>query len=350
MGNTSKGKRKHRRELLAKMPTSAAVRPKAEPSELARLPVNYQEITDYYDRLGEAQPFALRRESFLRIEAVTGRPLICYVARTANVTSLAVAIDDSDLVGFTDLAHSVPGNEVDVLIESNGGSPEAAERIVRLLRARFRSIRFLVPGNAYSAATLVSFSGDSVVMSSMATLGPIDPQVNGIPARAILNAFATLEARLAREGPKALAAYVPLIAKYDLHLLEICKTAEELSKELAGSWLSQYMLKCPADDPRITSIVDYFASYDEHKSHSRSIDREKSKELGLAIENAEDTAGLADLIRSLHNQYAFWFDKTPFVKMFEDARGICWGRQQQNVSVQPPFGPAPQPGPPQRTN
>jgi hypothetical protein len=80
MGNTSKGKRKHRRELLAKMPTSAAVRPKAEPSELARLPVNYQEITDYYDRLGEAQPFALRRESFLRIEAVTGRPLFCYVA------------------------------------------------------------------------------------------------------------------------------------------------------------------------------------------------------------------------------------------------------------------------------
>lgn len=75
------------------MPTSALSSPNIEPSQLARLPVNYQEINDYYDRLGEAQPFALRRESFLRIEAITHRPLICYVARTANVApGLAVAI------------------------------------------------------------------------------------------------------------------------------------------------------------------------------------------------------------------------------------------------------------------
>src|SRR6266545_6051460 len=210
MGKTSKGKRQRKRELLAKMPTSAAL-PQVDPSRLDRLPVSYQEINDYYEGLREAQPFALRRETFLRIEGITRRPLICYVARTANVSpGLAVSIDDSDLIGFNDLVHSAPGKQVDVLIESNGGSAEAAERIVRLLRSRFDSIRYIIPGNAYSAATLVGFSGDSLVMSSISTLGPIDPQINGIPARAILRAFASLEDRLAKEGPKALTAYVPL--------------------------------------------------------------------------------------------------------------------------------------------
>jgi hypothetical protein len=37
-------------------------------------------------------------------------------------------------------------------------------------------------------------------MSGTGTLGPIDPQINGIPARAIRRAFETLEERLAAEG------------------------------------------------------------------------------------------------------------------------------------------------------
>lgn len=111
-------------------------------------------------------------------------------------------IDDSDLTGFSDLIHSIAGDALDVFIVSNGGSAEAAERIVRLLRGRFKSIRFLVPSNAYSAATLICFSGDEVVMGAVGTLGPIDPQINGVPARAILRAFENLEARLKTEGPR----------------------------------------------------------------------------------------------------------------------------------------------------
>jgi hypothetical protein len=353
MGKTSKGKRRHRRALLGKLQVPVQLSPPDDPSSETSLPVSYQQVNDYYQANPEGKPFDLRRETLNRIEATTGRPVICYVAKTANVASgLPTSIDDSDLIGFTDLVHSVSGKEVDVLIESNGGSAEAAERIVRLLRVRFDSLRFIVPANAYSAATLMCFSGDKVVMNSIATFGPIDPQINGIPARAIRRAFETLEKRLADEGPRALTAYVPLISKYDLHLLEMCKSAEELSKELAASWLAEYMLKCAKNDERVNTIVDYFASYDEHKSHGRSIDRAKCRELGLEVENVEETEGLADLVRSLHNQYGFWFDRTPFVKMFEDARGIGWGRQAQNVTIQLPVAvpPPSQPGPPARTN
>src|SRR6266542_2808622 len=209
-GKTSKGQRQRRRKILEAIHPIPAHPSQPDPSQLDKLPVSYQEINDYYEGFKEAKPFIMRKETFTRIEAITGRPLICYVAKTSHVAPiLPIAIDDSDLIGFTDLVHSVKGKEVDVLIESNGGSAEAAERIVRLLRERFDSIRFIVPGNAYSAATLICFCGDKLAMSETGTLGPIDPQIDGIPARAIRRAFENLEKRLAEEGPKALTAYVP---------------------------------------------------------------------------------------------------------------------------------------------
>jgi hypothetical protein len=302
-------------------------------------------LHDYYEQLGEAQPFTLRVETFRRIEAATQRPLICYVSKTRNVPQgVPSYIDDSDLTGFSDLIYSTSGNEVDVLLVSNGGSAEATERIVRMLRERFTSIRFILPANAYSAATLLAFSGEQLIMSSQATLGPIDPQLNGIPARAILRSFETLEEKFKTEGPGGLTAYMPLVMKYDLHMLEMARSMEEYSRELARTWLSTYMFKCPEDDERVTRIVAFFSDYDSLKTHGRSIDRTRARDLGLEVANTEATAGLDDLVRSLSNQYELWFDRTPFYKDFENARGIAWGRQIQTHTMQ-----AGQPGPPQRS-
>jgi len=196
------------------------------------------------------------------------------------------------------------------------------------------------------------FSGDEILMDSMATLGPIDPQINGVPAHSILKAFEKLEERLKNEGPKALTAYMPLIMKYDLHIFEICKNAQDLSKELAINWLSNYMLKCSKDDERINKIVNFFTDTELHKSHGRSIDRETANAKDLNVKKVEEIEGFADLVRGLYNQYEMWFDKTNFYKMYENARGINWGRQAKSVTFQlpiaPPSGfPIPQPGSPE---
>jgi len=315
-----------------------------DPSKLDRLPVTYQALSDYFGGQNRVNPFLLRKETFLRIESITGRPLICYVTRTSNLprgVPIPAYIDDGDLTGFGDLLQSTQGEAIDVLVVSNGGSAEATERIVRLIRERFKVVRFLLPANAYSAATLMCFSGDELLMDSLATLGPIDPQLNGVPVYAILKAFETVEERLKKEGPRALTAYMPLISKYDLHILELCKSAQELSKELARTWLSSYMLKCVEGDPRVTAIVEFFSDYPTHKSHGRSIGREKALQLGLTVTNAERVERLGDLLRSLHNQYQLWFDKTSFYKMFENAHGVNWGRQfTQAVMVSAPQSPA----------
>src|SRR5258706_219264 len=121
----------------------------------------------------------------------------------------------------------------DVLIHSPGGSPEATERIVALLRSRFRAdVQFLVPHSAYSAATMLVLSGNQIILHPSATLGPIDPQVNGLPARSIRRGFDKIRELLRSEGPEALPAYLPLIEKHSIEILEICDDSLKLSKEL----------------------------------------------------------------------------------------------------------------------
>lgn len=327
-------------------------KPKQDFSVLKQLPATYQALNDLAEK-GPVDTFGLRRETFVRIERITGRPLISYVAQTSNIAQGVPAhIEDSDLIGFDDLVRTTDGPNVDVFLISNGGSAEASERIVKLLRGRFTSVRFIVPANAYSAATLICLSGDEILMGASGTLGPIDPQIGGIPTRAILRAFDQVKEQLKQEGPKALPAYAPLLNKYDLHILEMCKSAEELSKELAETWLSTYMLKCDRADPRVATIVQSLTSYDHHKSHARGVDRGTARSLGINVTNTETVNELDELVRSLRNQYAFFIEMSPFYKLFENARGINWGRKTQEVTIQlpPNMVPQPQPGPPRRSS
>ena len=303
------------------------------------LPSSYGELQDFLAKNNNVNPFAVRQATFKRVEQETERPLLCYATKVLNVPpGIPAFIDDGDLIGFGDLIDSVQGDKADIFLISNGGSAEATERIVRRLRGRFNCLRFIVPSNAYSAATLMCFAGNQIMMLPEGTLGPIDPQLNGVPARAILRAFETLEERLAKEGAKALTAYVPLLQKYDLHLLEQCRSAQQLSEELARSWLSQYAMSKIAKE-EIDNAVDFFGNWDLHKSHGRSIDAETAKNLGIPVQVLENT--LANLVRSIHHQYAIFFDKTPFYKVYENSAGIGWGRQQVTQVVNLPL---PNPG------
>lgn len=109
-----------------------------------QLPFAYHEVTDHFVNAGKINPGELRQQTLQSIEELTGRPLLCYVAKTLENPHLvlptmtpldeATSIDDNDMLGFTDLIESTSSNVVDVLLVSNGGSPLAAERIVRMLR------------------------------------------------------------------------------------------------------------------------------------------------------------------------------------------------------------------------
>lgn len=284
--------------------------------------------------------FDLRKGCYEEIEKYRGRPLLVYATKFLEGVPQGApnSIDLSDVDGFTDLINSVKGNnEVDVLLHSPGGRPDATERLVGLLRVSFQEVNFLIPHSAYSAATMLALSGNHIILHPSATLGPIDPQINGIPARSIKRGFEKAKEKIAEEGPETLPAYIPLIEKYSLDLLELCDDSEKLSKELVSTWLKKYMFNGEKNAGRkISKAVKYFSDYDKHLIHSRPLSFEKLSEFGLKIELADET--LQDLLWEAYILLNGFFNVSLCVKLYESIHGkdgVSWGKQFQPVFVGP---------------
>ena len=73
--------------------------------------------------------------------------------------------------------------DVMLLLLSRGGSIEPAYQISKLCRSfAFKRFVAVVPRHAKSAATLIALGADEIHMGPLGQLGPIDPQIGGLPA------------------------------------------------------------------------------------------------------------------------------------------------------------------------
>ena len=79
---------------------------------------------------------------------------------------------------------------IDVILHTPGGLAIAALQIARALRAHQGRVSVFVPHFAMSGGTLIALGADEIVMSEHAMLGPIDPQINGMPAASIIKVAA----------------------------------------------------------------------------------------------------------------------------------------------------------------
>lgn len=79
---------------------------------------------------------------------------------------------------------------IDLILHTPGGLVIAAVQIARALRAHQGRVTVFVPHFAMSGGTLLALAADEIVMSPHAVLGPIDPQINGLPAASFLRVAA----------------------------------------------------------------------------------------------------------------------------------------------------------------
>ncbi len=188
----------------------------------------------------------------------------------------------SDKDGFIEVTQGLPAGPLDIILHSPGGTLEATESIVSILRDKFSPIRFIIPNIAKSAATMLALSGDEIVMASSSELGPIDPQFNfprtdgtivACPAQAIIDQFEGAVTELSKNSSK-LPAWIPILPMYGPSLYQDCKNAMKLSKEVVRTWLMDYMFKDLPKGKRVNrarKIVNYFANHKHFKSHGRKI-------------------------------------------------------------------------------
>ncbi len=90
-----------------------------------------------------------------------------------------------------------------LILYSNGGIIGSAYLIGQLCR-EYCNEKFVitVPRQAKSAATLLCCAADEIHMGSLSELGPIDPQINNLPALGLKNSIQHI-ANLVKETPEA---------------------------------------------------------------------------------------------------------------------------------------------------
>lgn len=67
--------------------------------------------------------------------------------------------------------------EIDFILNSPGGSPDDAFRIITSLRSNFEVVNIILPFWAKSAATLLALGGSQIVMNNFSEMGPLDMQL-----------------------------------------------------------------------------------------------------------------------------------------------------------------------------
>ena len=199
----------------------------------------------------------LRQLLILDIEAATGRPLVVYFSQ------LSKEIDHTDPDDLAEILSAISSDEADIIIQTPGGSVDACEKIVAVLKAKFKNYRVIVPSWAKSAGTVIALSSSQIVFGINSELGPIDPQwkING------------------NSVPCELVSADPAFPQ---HVRTMADLATKRMSQMATDILAKGMMlgKPPAD---VTSVIQKVSASTGYMSHGAVIDYNEAFQLGLSV-------------------------------------------------------------------
>ncbi len=276
-----------------------------------------------------ASPLDIVRRKYLKeLHTYTGRNVIAYYSawlqRGPNTPN--ISINDSDKNAFMTTIHRLDRTKgLDLILHTPGGSIAAAESLVDYLRRMFGTdIRAIVPQIAMSAGTMMACACREIMMGKQSNLGPIDPQMNGMPATGVLREFEQAIAEI-KSDPARIALWQVIIGKYHPSFLQQCKNAIEWSKTVVEEWLRTGMFE--GDRGAATKagrIVKALTDDDAMKNHGRHVHIDQCRALKLKIVELESDPQLQDLVLTTHHAFMQTLGEAGHVtKIVENHQGIA---------------------------
>lgn len=246
-----------------------------------------------------------------------------------DLPSFSVSITNEDIHGFMSAFNGLNGDKLDIILHSPGGSPEAAEQIVKYIRKKYNDVRAIIPQNAMSAATMIACSCDTILMGKHSAIGPIDPQITyptesghfTAPAQSILDEFEQAKEEI-KKDPATAPIWIRRIDKYPIGFLKICDNTINLSKEIVANWLATWMLKADPEKEKLSKeIADWLGDTNEHKTHGRPIDINEARAKGMIVEALEDNNELQDKVLSVFHAAIATHNFSECTKFVENHNG-----------------------------
>lgn len=270
-------------------------------------------INKFSDTISELDK---QRDLYLkRINDITGRNVIAYYSGWLKKPDAPhVEIDDVDKNAFMNAVHGLDRSKgLDIILHTPGGDIAATESLVQYLKSMFNSdIRAIIPQISMSAGTMIALSCKEIVMGEHSSLGPIDPQMGGVPCQGIIEEFNRALSDVTA-NPATASIWQVIIGKYHPTFLNSCENAIRWSEQLAKDWLQQ-----ANPNLNIQPVMDMFLDHNNSFSHSRHISKSKCKSVGLNIVDLESDNDLQEAVLSLHHCYMILMDKCRISKVVEN--------------------------------
>lgn len=310
------------------------------------------------DQLAQERKKQLSRISNAREES----DVLVYAADFNKArTGAPISIEYDDLVPLRDQLDNLRGRSLDFILETPGGSAEVAEDIVKLVRAKYERVSFVVPGMAKSAGTIMVMSGDEILMDGASSLGPIDAQIQWegkvFSADALIKGLEKIKKEVI-DTNSLNRAYIPILQKISPGEIQNAENALKFAIELVTAWLRDYKFKswtshsstgapvtAAERELRASEIAAFLCDHGRWLTHGRSIKLSDLERERLKITNFGKNSELSDAIRRYHALLQITFASGTY-KIFETVRSQVYRMQAQQPVLLPgfPVGPGLAPG------
>lgn len=269
----------------------------------------------------------VRRKYLKALHKKTGRNVIAYYSGwLSNPGAFGTDVNDEDKAAFMMAIHGLDkAKGLDLILHTPGGGIAAAESLVDYLRRIFGcDIRAIVPHLAMSAGTMIACTCKSIVMGKQSNLGPIDPQLGGLPAAAVKKEIERAIAEI-QANPERLQFWQFVLNKYNPTFVGQCEQAVVMAAEFVRDRLLDNML---SGDPnavtKADAIVAGLSDVDDNKSHARHIHIDKCEALGLKIERLEDDQELQEAVLTVHHCFMHSLAVSGAAKLVENQNGAAF--------------------------
>ncbi len=219
--------------------------------------------------MANSQRHAALVNKFSKIQKKRKSRLIAIVHRQEPMGLLGIPmlryIDLNDAEDVLEAIRKTPRNKpLEFVLHTPGGLVLPALQIARAIKAHPGPKTVFVPHYAMSGGTLIALAADEIVLSEHAVLGPIDPQIGGLPAASVV--------RVAQDKP------IQNTEDYTLVLADVGAMAitqlEKAAREL---------LRGTVSENAAIAIAEQLSS--GRWTHDYPIAHGEARELGLNVSN-----------------------------------------------------------------